>query len=458
MLSSLFLLITSLGAIGTIFGQSPVFPVLEIVGLAGFLSREFTRISKMAKTLLAISILLPLVSLLRGSFDAGLVVTALSRAAFFAFFLTSLNFLQFAAGRSPLVQRSGKVLVMQPPGRRYIVLTFGAAMFSALLNLGTVGLLGTMIAKGVGHGADADSERIAEIRRKRMTLAMMRGFCSLPMWSPITVTIALVTASIPGLTWSQMVIYSAPMAVVHLFVGWGMDRMSYSRRVAADMPATPPALTALFPLMAIVIFVPLLAFGLSRVLGTNLITALLLCLPFVSTGWLMVQNLDGSAAEALRKAGVSLRDGMLPGLSDIRSEVALFSCSAFIGVMVTASVDTVGLGHAILALGLGADTLLIVSAWLVVGLSLIGISPIISVTILAGTLPNLEVLRIDPVTVGIMLLSVWAICVNLTPFSAAVRFSARMIDVQPVQVGLVWNLRFGLAGLVLLSGFLLVFQ
>ena len=458
MLSSLFLILTSLGVVGTIFGSSPLFPIMEIVGLAGFFVREVRSMSRMAQALLVISLALPLYALITGRFDMDLVLTALGRAAFFAFFLTSLNFLQFAAGRSPMVQRSGEVLVMQPPGRRYIVLTFGAAMFSALLNLGTVGLLGTMIVKGVGSDGSAEADRIANIRRKRMTLAMMRGFCSLPMWSPITVTIALITASIPELTWAGMVIYSAPMAVLFLLMGWLMDRRAYPARPATAAPQTPPPLSGLLPLMAIVVLVPLGAFGLARVLETNLITALLLFVPFVSVGWMALQNLSGGPSAAATRVVRELRDGLLPALPDIRSEIGLFSCSAFIGVMITASVDTVALGHAVLSLGLAADTLLMLSAWVVVGLSVMGVSPIISVTILAGTLPNLGMLNIDPIAVGVTLLVVWTICVNLTPFSAAVRFSARMIDVPPARLGLRWNLGFGVAALGILSVFIIWFQ
>lgn len=457
MLSSLLLVCLSLGVIGATFDDAVIYTVAEFVGLTGFLALELRRISHMARALVFLSLALPAYAFASGSFDADLTLSALHRGAYLAFFLTSLSFLQHAAGRSPLILRSGQVLVMQPPGRRYLVLTFGAALFGMLLNLGTVGLLGTMIAKAVGPGDDAESTRIANIRRKRMTLAMLRGFCALPMWSPMTITIALVIAAIPSLSWGQMVIYSAPMTVLFLLIGWGLDRSGYARAPLPDQPPAP-SLLKLLPLLTIVVLVPTTAFAASQVLGTNLITALLICIPFLSFGWIFIQERGAPTAGTLRKtAGIMGRD-LLPSLPNMRTEIALFACSAFIGVMVTASVDTVRLGHAIIALGLSADTLLVLSAWLVFGLSLMGISPIISVTILAGTLPNLAALEINEMVVGVMLLTVWTISVNATPFSAAVRMSARLVTVEPTLLGMRWNGLYCLISLGILSVFLLVAQ
>lgn len=456
MLSSTFLLLVSIGAIGEIFTDAPALRLMELVGILGFLALELRGLSKVALILLSLCIALPLYEVSQGTFDLARASTAIDRAAFFAFFLTSLSFLQFAANSSPLILRSGEILVNQRPGRRYLVLTFGAAVFGILLNFSTIGLLGTMIAKGVSPGETDEEKRIAGIRRRRMTLAMMRGFSSLPMWSPMTVTMALITAAIPSVAYGQIVIYSLPLAVVMLLLGWGIDRMSYPRRVLPGLPEAP-SLAGLLPLMGMVIFVPSFSWGVSVILGVTLIQALLLCLPLVSLGWMAIQRWHEGALPALTGTARATVTGLLPGLPSMRSEIGLFTTSAFLGVLVLPLIDTDALGQTIVALGLGSGAVLALAGWIAYLLSMVGVSPIISVTILAGTLPNLTPLAISPLAVTVTMVSIWSIVVNVTPFSASVRLSARMIDEDPARVGLRWNLAYGTLAMSILTVALLVF-
>lgn len=455
-LSPAFLLLCCAGAVGEIFTEAPALKLVELVGLVGFLTLELRGMSRVAQILLVLCIALPIYEVSQGTFDLALAGTAIDRAAFFAFFLTSLSFLQFAANRSPLILRSGEILMNQPPGRRYLVLTFGAAIFGILLNFSTIGLLGTMIAKGVTPGTNDAERRIAGIRRRRMTLAMMRGFSSLPMWSPITVTMALITAAIPSVSYGQIVVYSLPLAVTILLMGWVLDRFSYTRRPLPGLPEAP-SLFGLGPLMGIVVFVPTFAWGGSHLLGVTLIQSLLLCLPLVSLGWMLIQTWESGPATAITDTASATVTGLIPSLPAMRSEIGLFATSAFLGVLVLPLIDTVALGEAIVSAGLGAGAMLALSGWIAFLMSMIGVSPIISVTILAGTLPNLAGLYISPVAVAVTMVSIWSIVVNVTPFSASVRLSARMIDEEPVRVGMRWNLAYGSLAMATLSIALLAF-
>ena len=72
-----------------------------------------------------------------------LIEKAFARATFFAFFVTALDILRSAAQTSPMIRTCGKLIVDQPPGRRYGVLTFGGHLFGILLNMGSLNLLGT---------------------------------------------------------------------------------------------------------------------------------------------------------------------------------------------------------------------------------------------------------------------------------------------------------------------------
>ena len=454
-LSALCLICVSLAAIGGVFTDWRFLIWPEALGLLAFFALEFRGLSKMARFLVAVCIALVVFETATARLDADITAQAINRAAFMVVFLNSLSFLQHAAGRAPLLRTLGHILGHQPPGRRYLVLTFGAALFGMLLNLSAIGLLGTMIAKGVAPGTTAEDQRIAAIRRKRMTLAMIRGFCSIPMWSPITVTIALITAAIPGLKWAEIAIYSAPLGVCFLLLGWVFDRHAYPQRTP-PAHSNPPSLRGLVPLLALAVAVPSLALGLSQILGTSMIVALLLALPVISAGWLWLQ--ERTQPRAMARVGHEIGHKILPNLPTMRTEITLFACSAFLGVMVAHIIDTDAMGHAITTAGLSSGATLAISAWLIVGLALVGVNPIVSVTILAGTLPKLAALAISPVAVGVMLVSVWTISVNTTPYSTAVRLSARMLGTAtPGQIGPAWNGSYAFAMLCLLSVLLLSF-
>lgn len=434
------------------------YPTLITTTISGlclilFIIIEFAHIARMAQVLVFLCIGLIAYEYAKGSFDPKLIATAFDRAAFMTFFLNSIGFLQFAAKKSPLLLRSGQILVQQPPGRRYSVLTFGAALFGMLINLSTIGLLGSMISQGAADHGDDEERRIASIRRKRMTLAMLRGFCSIPMWSPITVTIAIITSAIPTLRWAEIAVYSAPLAVVFIAVGWMLDRLAYPKR-PAPVGTVTPSLAGLIPLLILALAVPAFALTLSSLLHTSMIIALLIVLPWLSIGWLILQK--KGLSDPVGKTADEVTFEILPSLASMRSEITLFSGSAFLGVMVAHIIDTDALGAAIIGLGLPNGIVLAVTAWIMVTLSVLGINSIVTVTIAAATMPKLTVLAIDPVIIGMMLVSVWCITVNLSPYSTAVRLSARIIDTDPLVLGGRWNGVYALMCLCLLTLCLMV--
>ncbi|MBL4873519.1 MAG: hypothetical protein JKY41_09040, partial [Rhodobacteraceae bacterium] len=134
---------------------------------------ELRKIARFGLILLLVSLILVGIHFYRGSLDGELLEKAVERAAFLAFFLISLFFLQSASATSALVRRSGEALVNQPPGRRYLALTFGGTIFGLLMSLGSLTLLGTMIRQGVKNSSNVKAR---DIRLRRMTLALLRSF------------------------------------------------------------------------------------------------------------------------------------------------------------------------------------------------------------------------------------------------------------------------------------------
>jgi hypothetical protein len=435
MISSLLLVLTSGAAIWALFEGGTPAVILGAVGLAGFLLVEFPRLAPVARILFTLCLSLPLILWALDMLRIDLLLRAMERAAFLAFFVSALNFLQAAAATSPLVQRSGSALVNQPPGRRYAVLTYGAAVFGVLLNLGTLTLLGTMVKSGVDAARHKTEPRISDIRLKRMTLAILRGFCSIPFWSPLTVTLAIIHASIPEISWFTLLPYSVPLGLAFLTTGWVVDRFAFPRGGQNALKQGDP-LSVLIPLIGIVVMIPAAAWLLSQILSLSMIAALLLALPILSLGWVAAQNWNDRPLKAAKDRVIH---DILPALPVMRSEIAIFASSAFLGALIGPMINAEYLSDIIQSSGLSAGWVLVFSFWLVALCSGIGINPIISVSVACEVLPRLESLSIDPTTVGVMAVGAWTVVVGYSPFSAAVRIAARIINQEAARVGFLWN-------------------
>ncbi len=124
-ISSVLLLLICVSAAAREFGEAPALSVISAMCLLAFIVLEWPRLATVTRILIGVSLGAFAAIWLWGTVSADLLERAVSRAAFFTFFLCSLNFLRDAAQTSPLVQRCGKVIVNQPPGRRYAVLTIG---------------------------------------------------------------------------------------------------------------------------------------------------------------------------------------------------------------------------------------------------------------------------------------------------------------------------------------------
>ncbi len=450
------LLLVCLASVGEILHFDWPFAYVIGPGLLAFFALEWPRLAKIAKVLVVVAVLLgtALITLDKIAFD--MLAKAISRAGFLTFFLVSLGFLQSAADSSLMVRRCGEAIVHQPPGRRYVMLTVGASLFSVFLSLGTISLLGTMVKNGIDAGRTTTEARISEIRLQRMMLAILRGFCTMVLWSPITITLVVVLTAIPELTWLEILPYGLCVTASYVFVGWLIDRWTFprSRQIPTDPKGLP--LTVFLPLLGLVFLILALALILSFILSINQISALLIVIPFVALGWMLFQYQSLGESLALAKTFLRVRDEVLPALPLMRSEICIFASSAFIGLLIPRLIDVDAVGGGIALLNLAEGWVLVLSFWAIALLAMIGVNPIISVTIAVDLLPRLPGLDISPLSVALMAITAWSIIVGFSPFSAAVRIAGRVIDRDITDVGIRWNGPFSLIIGLLFSGALLL--
>lgn len=432
------LLVTALAAaIHEVFDATWTWIPGGLAFVFGFVLPQWRALVPAARTLAAVTIGLGAVLTAADMITVDVLHRALDQALYFAFFVTMLSILQDTAAQSPLIRRSGEVILSQPPGRRYSVLTLGGMQMGVLLNLGALSLLGTMIAQGVAESRARTEARIADIRLRRMTLAMLRGFCTVPLWSPTSISMPIVLLALPGLSWLDLAPFGIAIAAALLFLGWIVDRLGYQR---APVPVQDtPWVRPLLPMLALIAAIPVIGLIVSALLDLRMITAILISIPAVALIWQTVQNRGAGRARPVRQAVRGLATETVPKLVHFRSEVVIFAASGAVAIILLPLIDIDALGGFIAALGLGEGVVMVIGFVWIFAMAFVGIGPIVTISLLMGVLPNLPGLDFVPVHLALMALTAWTLSVGISPLSAAVRITGRAIGVEAATLGLQWN-------------------
>lgn len=385
---------------------------------------------------------------LGGMIDGPAIAAGVDRAAFFTLFLTSLAVLRESAKSSSLVRKCGKVLVHQPPARRYMLMAFGSHLFSVMLNIGALNVLGTMVRRAIRPTADPEAQRIGAIRSRRMLTATLRGFCGVPLWAPTSVTMLLVLSGLPQLSWEQY----APLGLVWtlLFIIWGgvLDWLAYPR--PRTNSTSGGNLTQLVPLVGLVALIPGLAYGLSRLTGLDLFPTLLMCAPVIGLIWIWQQYRGRSTGV---KAGLLLRrmkNSFPQTFTNQRNEVVLFTSAGFIGVILIPLIDPAAASALLTQANVSNATLMVgISLVMVIG-SFIGINAIITVTLMLGALQQIPDLDIPPLVQASVISITWAVFAGASPFTASLRFISSFSGISPLRFGVLWNGWFSVSVLAIM--------
>jgi hypothetical protein len=161
----------------------------------------------------------------------------LSRSVvFFAFFLIALSLLKEAALSSNSVNLTNHVLLQQHPVRRYALLSFTSHILGILMSVGAINLLGTMIQRSLHENKDTIDAQINSARQRRMMLAVLRGFCSIPLWAPTSITITLLVTTIPNLKWIDIIPYGLYLTLALLLFGIWLDHIQAPKHLRHLVP------------------------------------------------------------------------------------------------------------------------------------------------------------------------------------------------------------------------------
>jgi len=380
---------------------------------------------------------------LRGLYSAG----------FIGAFFTALSTLRNVAETSPAIGRAGRFLASQPPGRRYGALTLGGLLFALLLNYGAITLLGSLATASAAAEPDPV---IRSHRRRRMLLAIQRGFISSLPWSPLAFTMAITTALIPGARWADAVMPGLVTAAIVAGTGWALDTI-FKPRVTLPPGARARGAgswMAISPLLLLLALFAVTVGGLHLVTGIRIVGVVMVVVPVIAALWAALQHAGGGLdfGPATRLRGYLEQD--LPGY---RGEITLLMMAGYIGTigapLLLPLVLRSGLDPALLP----GWAVLVMLVWIIPVLGQLGMNPILTVTLLAPLIPEAASMGVTPAAVVTAIAAGWAMGGITSPFTATTLMIGSFGQVSATHVGLRWNGGYALTVGALLSGWVLVF-
>lgn len=376
------------------------------------------------------------------------VALGLSRVQIFSAFLIAVVFLRIAAKSSEMVRTCGEFLINQRPEARYAVLSYGSCVLGGILSFGALNLVGQVIVKGNTLEMSNGDSRIQGIRLKRMSLALLRGFSTLPISSPFAISIALILSIVPSVSWQSLLPVSIGFSVVLIALGWGIDTISY--------PKIPTGSSYMRKGIkggrSVVLFLSLIAalFALSAAVshwgGYSLPMAIILTCPLFGFLWFIVEGIGNTPfLDGCRKFTTDLSDE----LNTMQTEIAVICCGSFIGVLLSGILSPEMLSKAVGMFGVQGFMLALAACLAVILSSLVGVTPFLSVTLIGSAFGNSEVYGLSPYVFALSLLLGWAFVLNLSPFTVSSILLGKVLGCRPKELSLEWNFVYSLIGLVI---------
>ena len=438
--------------------QSPA--ILAVLVLLLFTFFEWKYLELTTKIIATVAIGLTLVLLLSSQITIIQLGMLCGSVAFFAFFLIALGFLKEAALTSTSVNLTGLALLQQQPVRRYALLTFASHLLGILMNVGAINLLGTMIHRSLHDNKDTVDARINSARQRRMMLAVVRGFCSIPLWAPTSVTITLLVTTIDELQWMDIIPYGLYLTLVLLLFGIWLDHVQAPKHLRHLLPAISNNLSDLkvsYPIMVVVFTLAVVSGLLIFLTSLRPIAGVLVSAPIVSAAWIFTQyHHERNTFNAMQLTVKRFSKDIFFKLPSQRSEIVFFAGSIMIGRLLLAVLDIEWFAQQLAHLNISAALILIASSWFIFLAALLFINPMISVTLVAGALSQLPSLENMPVTIALVMMVTWAVVIGSSPTTTSVRISAKITGISPFHMGIKWNGLYSTLVLVLLNLYLIV--
>lgn len=302
-----------------------------------------------------------------------------------------------------------------------------------ILNVGAVAVVYNLVKDNIR----SDNERL-------VLNAINRGFATSIMWSPYFAAMALVLGKMQ-VAWSSIVILSLPLSMIALTGGFLMDSRQWVSRSPAQVKSDfrSGSRAVLLKMFFAGAGITLAMLALEWLTGLNMV--LIVCI--VSVLFPLLWSFFPEHKEVYRSGLTNYFKVNIPVLS---KEVVLFLSAGFFASAVSCS----GFGRYILTFaqamaGHGYLVVQLTTLFTVVVLAIIGLHPVVSVSVLATSLaPPAGGLPAEYLAATFLVS--WAIANISSPFTAVSMMLARFSGRNAVEVSLQWNIWYVvIIGLVL---------
>jgi hypothetical protein len=384
-----------------------------------------------------------------------LVITGLERSVFMCTFLLFLGIIRAAADGSEIVRRCGSLLLSQKPGTRYSAFWTGGTLFGAIISVGSLSVFGPMINSANTLASVGGDERIRLIRARRSMLALLRGFTSSLLWSPMSISLAIVLKSLPDARWPYVLTIGAGIALLQMIMGWLLDKLAYKRPASTTvvLPSTETWSVFLYPTF-LILAIFAIGSGLESLFSISLATGVMTGAPLVTLMWLVVQGMRRSSTTITRHVGKNLGSFMRNTIPRYRMEITILSTAGFAGAIIAHFLEPEMVAAALAWVGAPAFLVpALVMATVIVG-GLLGLNAIITVMILGGALPDPTAFGVSPIILATCYLAAWGMTVGNSPVAMSTLTIGNLNQVSGATVGLAWNGNYTLACFLLSSSVL----
>jgi hypothetical protein len=396
----------------------------------------FRRLNPYPRWLGIITLVVLIAAIFSPRTDASLWPRLASSAAFYTSFLGALGLMQLLARRLPQLRElhkallSGSKVVLYP---RY-VLTAGS--IGAVLNFGMMNLLCGTLTEHLKRYNLSEAQRRAGLRSVMVTT--LRGFALVPLLAPTSVTIAIITREMPELSWGALLPYGIVAAIMMIVVGWRRETQGL-----LDLRDSIGDSTRAEGMIGLLIgsLLGLLAIGLvASVTVLSASQSAMLLVPVGVISYLLWRD------RSPRAAVTEVADNM----ETMHNEMFIFGCAALLGGVLGAVAPLEDIA-AWLAQEPKYNVLLAVaSLFSTISLAVIGVAPIVSLSLIAGLLAQLAHLGVPIMTPAVGLMCGFSLAMIFSPFGPSTLILARYSGETPFRVAFGWNGRFVLSVMPLL--------
>lgn len=359
--------------------------------------------------------------------DPGLIAGAATNMTRLAGLILAVLLLSSVLARSRDLQKISASLFSGDSRARYASVTFGTALVAVPLNFGSVAVVGSLVAERIRKDGDSSATRNG-------TRAVLRGFGVSPIWSPLSISVALTLTLLPGLGSVPLLSAALPFALLVLFAGflWREPEPADGSAAMDELAGWASWLRfgGIIAAICAGVFVFSHTYGFSYARSVTLS-----CLSAVAVGWLL-SWFNGS-------------NPRLPNMANVSNELAIVGGSAFIGSIISAVVlgQMAGAAH-LPEWAWPVLAALVPWGFFVAGLA--GVNPIVMGTLAGGILgsiwPTSAVLGL-----GFAMVSGWGVTAFGTPFAANALIMERLTGYPARDASLRWSFALSLSALAVAS-------